>query len=101
MFTILNGSGLIAISKISERVQKEVSLSQTSNDPQAESQYAQGLVYIGNVARHRVLRYTDTSSGGPIVTKMYEGFIANIDETTGPAQSNSFLQFGSLKTCSH
>ena len=27
--------------------------------------------------------YTDTSSDDPIVTKMYEGFITNIDETTG------------------
>ena len=96
--TIKMGSGLISISENSKMARGQVSPAQTSSDPQSTSRelilYIPRLVYIGelNDPRHRsILRYTDTSSHGPIVTKIYEGFIVNADETTGPAYPTLFF----------
>ena len=45
--------------------------------------------------------YTNTSSDGPIVTKIYEGFIANNDKTNGLAYSNPTVFFISVVLWKH
>ena len=59
--------------------------SRTSNNPQAESRFHKALFTDKMILATAYRKYTGTSSDGPIEAKVYEGFNANVDETTCPA----------------